>query len=156
MYRHLASKNFLGTLGNSRRFVVVIWSVFSLIPSLRYRKFVSRQLRRTPSHQHPEFRTLYTLPELTHLLSFVCRALAGVAAAALTLAKSEISGLVWGEAHKLVPVAFGVKKLVLSCVVEDDKVRGGLMLIGWGGRGGLSVCLILPSKGPRRLCSAIV
>lgn len=29
----------------------------------------------------------------------------------------------WGEAHKLVPVAFGVKKLVLSCVVEDDKVR---------------------------------
>ncbi|CAN0438917.1 unnamed protein product, partial [Scytosiphon promiscuus] len=33
-----------------------------------------------------------------------------------------IPGLVWGEAHKLVPVAFGVKKLVLSCVVEDDKV----------------------------------
>ncbi len=38
-------------------------------------------------------------------------------------AKTEIPGLVWGEAHKLVPVAFGVKKLVLSCVVEDDKVR---------------------------------
>lgn len=37
--------------------------------------------------------------------------------------KTEITGLVWGEAHKLVPVAFGVKKLVLSCVVEDDKVR---------------------------------
>eukprot|EP00903_Cladosiphon_okamuranus_P010838 g10239.t1 len=35
---------------------------------------------------------------------------------------SEVPGLVWGEAHKLVPVAFGVKKLVLSCVVEDDKV----------------------------------
>ncbi|CAM9828470.1 unnamed protein product [Scytosiphon promiscuus] len=35
---------------------------------------------------------------------------------------TEIPGLVWGEAHKLVPVAFGVKKLVLSCVVEDDKV----------------------------------
>ncbi|CAB1097691.1 unnamed protein product [Ectocarpus sp. CCAP 1310/34] len=35
---------------------------------------------------------------------------------------TEIDGLVWGEAHKLVPVAFGVKKLVLSCVVEDDKV----------------------------------
>ncbi|CAN0274578.1 unnamed protein product [Pylaiella littoralis] len=35
---------------------------------------------------------------------------------------SEIEGLTWGEAHKLVPVAFGVKKLVLSCVVEDDKV----------------------------------
>ena len=38
------------------------------------------------------------------------------------LPQSEIPGLVWGEAHKLVPVAFGVKKLVLSCVVEDDKV----------------------------------
>lgn len=37
--------------------------------------------------------------------------------------QTEIDGLVWGEAHKLVPVAFGVKKLVLSCVVEDDKVR---------------------------------
>ncbi|CAN0331957.1 unnamed protein product, partial [Laminaria digitata] len=36
--------------------------------------------------------------------------------------KVEIAGLTWGEAHKLVPVAFGVKKLVLSCVVEDDKV----------------------------------
>ncbi|CAM9315207.1 unnamed protein product [Sphacelaria rigidula] len=36
--------------------------------------------------------------------------------------KVEINGLAWGEAHKLVPVAFGVKKLVLSCVVEDDKV----------------------------------
>lgn len=36
--------------------------------------------------------------------------------------QSEVPGLVWGEAHKLVPVAFGVKKLVLSCVVEDDKV----------------------------------
>lgn len=34
----------------------------------------------------------------------------------------KLDGLVWGEAHKLVPVAFGVKKLVLSCVVEDDKV----------------------------------
>eukprot|EP00903_Cladosiphon_okamuranus_P005541 g5517.t1 len=38
------------------------------------------------------------------------------------ITSSEIAGLVWGEAHKLVPVAFGVKKLVLSCVVEDDKV----------------------------------
>ncbi|CAM9193739.1 unnamed protein product [Ectocarpus sp. 6 AP-2014] len=36
--------------------------------------------------------------------------------------KTEIDGLVWGEAHKLVPVAFGVKKLVLSCVVVDSKV----------------------------------
>lgn len=32
-----------------------------------------------------------------------------------------MDGLVWGEA-KLQPVAFGVKKLVVKCVVEDDKV----------------------------------
>lgn len=39
------------------------------------------------------------------------------------ITKEEIDGLVWGEAYKLVPVAFGVKKLVLSCVVVDSKVR---------------------------------
>lgn len=39
------------------------------------------------------------------------------------ISKEEIDGLVWGEAYKLVPVAFGVKKLVLSCVVVDSKVR---------------------------------
>lgn len=49
-------------------------------------------------------------------------AIAGVAAA-IAVAKVKVEGLAWGEAHKLVPVAFGVKKLVLSCVVEDDKVR---------------------------------
>ncbi|CCW60543.1 unnamed protein product [Phytomonas sp. EM1] len=32
-------------------------------------------------------------------------------------------GLVWGE-HKLVPVAFGVKKLQQLIVIEDDKVSG--------------------------------
>ncbi|CAN0052039.1 unnamed protein product, partial [Discosporangium mesarthrocarpum] len=36
--------------------------------------------------------------------------------------KVEIDGLVWGEACNLVPVAFGVKKLVISCVVDDSKV----------------------------------
>lgn len=36
----------------------------------------------------------------------------------------KIDGLLWGEAHKLVAVAFGVKKLVLSAVIEDDKVHG--------------------------------
>eukprot|EP00904_Undaria_pinnatifida_P005973 jgi/Undpi1/2505/HiC_scaffold_13.g05884.m1 len=36
--------------------------------------------------------------------------------------QEKIDGLVWGEAYKLVPVAFGVKKLVLSCVVVDSKV----------------------------------
>lgn len=44
------------------------------------------------------------------------------------IVKEEIDGLVWGEAHKLVPVAFGVKKLVLSCVVVDSKVRGRMDL----------------------------
>jgi translation elongation factor EF-1beta len=30
-------------------------------------------------------------------------------------------GLLWG-ASKLVPLAYGVKKLQISCVVEDDKI----------------------------------
>ena len=30
-------------------------------------------------------------------------------------------GLLWG-ASKLVPLAYGIKKLQISCVVEDDKV----------------------------------
>ena len=30
-------------------------------------------------------------------------------------------GLLWG-ASKLVPVGYGIKKLQISCVVEDDKV----------------------------------
>ncbi|CAM9634524.1 unnamed protein product [Discosporangium mesarthrocarpum] len=38
------------------------------------------------------------------------------------IAQIEVPGLVWGEAFKEVPVAFGVKKLVVSCVIEDDKV----------------------------------
>jgi len=33
----------------------------------------------------------------------------------------EADGLVWGPS-KLVPVAFGVKKLQIGCVVEDDKI----------------------------------
>ncbi|CAF3056391.1 unnamed protein product [Rotaria sp. Silwood2] len=33
----------------------------------------------------------------------------------------EADGLVWGQS-KLVPVAYGVKKLQIRCVVEDDKV----------------------------------
>ncbi|XP_013101382.1 probable elongation factor 1-delta [Stomoxys calcitrans] len=35
--------------------------------------------------------------------------------------KITTDGLLWG-ASKLVPVAFGIKKLSISCVVEDDKV----------------------------------
>jgi len=33
----------------------------------------------------------------------------------------EADGLVWGQA-KHVPVAFGVKKVQINCVVEDDKI----------------------------------
>jgi len=33
----------------------------------------------------------------------------------------QMDGLVWG-ASKLVPLAYGIKKLQISCVVEDDKV----------------------------------
>lgn len=33
----------------------------------------------------------------------------------------EMDGLVWG-AGKLVPLAYGIKKLSLLCVIEDDKV----------------------------------
>lgn len=33
-----------------------------------------------------------------------------------------MDGLVWGSS-KLVPVAFGVKKLQIQCVIEDDKVN---------------------------------
>lgn len=32
-----------------------------------------------------------------------------------------MDGLLWG-ASKLVPIAFGIKKLQISCVVEDDKI----------------------------------
>jgi len=35
--------------------------------------------------------------------------------------KIQTDGLLWGAA-KLVPVAFNIKKLQISCVVEDDKV----------------------------------
>lgn len=33
----------------------------------------------------------------------------------------QMDGLVWG-ARKLVAVGYGIKKLQISCVVEDDKV----------------------------------
>lgn len=35
--------------------------------------------------------------------------------------KIECDGLLWGAA-KLVPLAYGIHKLQISCVVEDDKV----------------------------------
>ncbi|KAG0672580.1 Translation elongation factor 1 beta [Maudiozyma exigua] len=33
----------------------------------------------------------------------------------------EMDGLVWG-AHQFIPIGFGIKKLQINCVVEDDKV----------------------------------
>ncbi|KAK1938209.1 Elongation factor 1-beta [Phytophthora citrophthora] len=33
-----------------------------------------------------------------------------------------VEGLSWGEGHKLVPVAFGIKKLLVQCVIVDDLV----------------------------------
>merc|ERR1712062_557007 len=38
----------------------------------------------------------------------------------------EMDGLVWGQA-KSVPLAFGIKKLQISCVVEDDKVGSDIL-----------------------------
>lgn len=35
--------------------------------------------------------------------------------------KVEMDGLAWG-ASKLVPLAYGIKKLQITCVIEDDKV----------------------------------
>lgn len=35
--------------------------------------------------------------------------------------KIECDGLLWGAA-KLVPLAYGIRKLQISCVVEDEKV----------------------------------
>ena len=39
------------------------------------------------------------------------------------LRKTEVPGLIWGTS-KLVDVAFGIKKLVMTVVIEDDKVGG--------------------------------
>ena len=36
---------------------------------------------------------------------------------------NKLDGLVWGEGYNLVPVAFGVKKLVLSTVMDDQKIQ---------------------------------
>ena len=38
------------------------------------------------------------------------------------ICKFQLEGLVWGQAYELVPVAYGIKKLVMQCVIEDDKV----------------------------------
>jgi translation elongation factor EF-1beta len=33
----------------------------------------------------------------------------------------QMDGLVWGS-HKMVPIGYGIKKLQINCVVEDDLV----------------------------------
>lgn len=38
----------------------------------------------------------------------------------------QMDGLLWG-ASKLVPVGYGIKKLQINCVVEDDKVGTDLL-----------------------------
>ena len=32
-------------------------------------------------------------------------------------------GLFWKTEHKIIPVAYGINKLLIGCVVEDDKVN---------------------------------
>lgn len=39
----------------------------------------------------------------------------------------KMDGLLWG-ASKLVPLAYGIKKLQISSVVEDDKVNTHIFL----------------------------
>ena len=34
----------------------------------------------------------------------------------------SIDGLVWNKEHKILPIAYGMNKLQIGCVVEDDKV----------------------------------
>lgn len=38
----------------------------------------------------------------------------------------QLDGLVWGGS-KLVPVGYGIRKLQIQCVVEDDKVGTDLL-----------------------------
>ena len=34
----------------------------------------------------------------------------------------ELDGLVWNKNYKKIPVAYGINKLQIECVIEDDKV----------------------------------
>lgn len=34
-----------------------------------------------------------------------------------------LEGLVWGEQFRVVDVAYGIQKLIVQCVIEDEKVR---------------------------------
>lgn len=41
---------------------------------------------------------------------------------AIKIKATKKEGLTWGEGHKLVDVAFGIKKLLVQCVILDDLV----------------------------------
>ncbi|KDO25047.1 hypothetical protein SPRG_09776 [Saprolegnia parasitica CBS 223.65] len=43
-------------------------------------------------------------------------------ALAIKIKALEVNGLTWGESHKLVPVAFGIKKLLVQCIIIDELV----------------------------------
>ena len=49
---------------------------------------------------------------------------------AARILKVEKDGLLWKTEYKLEPVAFGVKKLVIGCTIEDEKVSVDEDLIG--------------------------
>ena len=34
----------------------------------------------------------------------------------------EVDGLVWRQEHSKKPIAFGMEKLEIGCIIEDDKV----------------------------------
>merc|ERR1711967_21889 len=38
------------------------------------------------------------------------------------IVENKIEGLTWGEKYELKPVAFGVKKLVMTCTIVDSMV----------------------------------
>ncbi len=41
---------------------------------------------------------------------------------AAKILKIEMDGLFWKTEYKKVPIAFGVEKIVIGCVIEDAKV----------------------------------
>lgn len=41
---------------------------------------------------------------------------------AQTIMKIEMDGLFWKTEYKKEPIAYGIHKLVIGCVVEDDKI----------------------------------
>lgn len=42
---------------------------------------------------------------------------------ALQILKIKKDGLIWNKAYKITPLAFGMYKLMISCTIEDNKIR---------------------------------